>query len=183
MRPDVQKELKLSEEQIQRIRPLTRPRRMEMPGGPEGPDGRPVPGTRDIEPPPPQRMDEQLEDILSDPQMKRLKELRLQHEGATALMRKDVADRVGLSDEDRQRLRGLVEEARERAPRPQPGEQPDPEAMRRAHEAFRAQLNEKVLASLTDAHRAKWRQLLGQPFKFDENWRPPRPGMDHPGDR
>lgn len=203
MRKDVQKELKLTDEQIEKLRDLFPPRDgggMGMgPGGrggdgegrgqegggrrqmgrggqggerggpPEGMERGPGgPGGED-------RMDAPLKEVLNDGQMKRLKELRLQRQGAEALVRKDVAQQVGLGDELRQQIRGMIEEMRENMPRPEPGERPDPEQMHKAHEKMRAELNAKVLGLLSSKQLAKWRELTGREFKFDESIRPPRP--------
>lgn len=198
LRPDVQKELKLTDEQIEKLKSMMPPPPGARGGGGRGEGGPreggrqqgsaragggvgPQQGNREIErrggPPDGGRMDEQLAQVLSDSQLKRLKELRLQEMGAQALGRKELADKVGLSDEDRMRIRGMVEEAMESMPRPEPGERPDPEAMHRAHEAMRAELNQRILSSLTSGQRAKWEALCGKPFKFDTNWRPPQPPM------
>lgn len=207
MRSDVQKELKLSDEQIKKLRPLFRPidrgpeggpdrmgdpgRGQDGPGGPppRGDDrGGPPNGDRggrpggDMGGPPngadrmgpegggPREMDGKLQEILSDGQFKRLKELQLQRMGAEALSRKELADKLGLSDEERERVRGIIEEARENMPRPEPGDQMDREKMRKAHQEMVAKLNEKVFKVLTAKERSKWDELTGKPFKFDENW-------------
>lgn len=214
-RPDVQRELKLTEEQIEKLGPLLRPPmgqggQGDFGGRPgDGPEvsgrrpgargggghggqgggaaagGMPQQGDRDLErrdgPPPgmmgPAAMDERLRGVLTDGQMMRLKELRLQRMGAAALTQKDVANEAGLSDAERQRIHGIIAEAMENMPRPEPGERPDPERMRRAHEEMREQVNAKILDSLSSAQRSKWQKMLGKSFKFDENWRPPQPPM------
>jgi hypothetical protein len=125
----------------------------------------------------PDQMDGKLAEILSDSQMKRLKELRLQRQGAMALTRKDIADQVGLTDDERLKLRGMIDEAMD-SMRPQDNQQigqggvqmrrPDPQAMESMHE----KISDQILRSLTSKQRAKWNDLVGKPFKFDENWRP-----------
>lgn len=190
LRPDAQKELKLTDEQIEKLRALMPPppgaqggggRGMGRPGQggrAMGDGGRPQQGNRELEPPRgdgPGRMEDQLSSILNDGQIKRLKELQLQMMGAQALCRKDVADKVGLSDEERSHVREIIDDAMQSMPRPQPGERPDFEAMRRAHEEMKARLNDKILGGLSSGQRAKWQALLGKPFRFDENWRPPQP--------
>ena len=207
MRPDVQKELKLTEEQIEKIKglfppPMGGPHEGMAPGGGQGfggPGGQPGRqggaqagqrrgGGQPGQPPQggpgggpdgPQMMrmdmDDKLKDVLSDSQLKRLKELRLQRQGAEALSRKEIAEKAGLSDEHRQLIRGILEEARENAPHPQPGERPDPQEMKKQMDAFRADLNKKVLAVLSSTERSKWEAMLGKPFKFDENWHPEPP--------
>ena len=183
MRPDVQKELKLTDDQIAKLRELLPPPPMGrqdqfggQPGGPPlpgGDRGGPPQGDEGMRPRGdgpmgPQQMDAKLAQVLNDAQMKRLKELRLQREGGMALMRKDVADQVGLSDEERQRIRGMVDEAIE-SMHSQQGQQGL--TMQEKHK----KLSDQILAALTSAERSKWDALCGKPFKFDENWRPQRP--------
>lgn len=199
MRPDVQKELKLSDEQVEKLRQLMPPPPM---GGPDvmrgGPAGEGAPGGEMHErhggppqgdasrhggeggpggarrmgggPGGPDGIDKQLSEVLSDGQMKRLKQLRLQRQGALALIHKEIADKVGLSDDERQRIRGMIDEAME----PQRDMQDGPPD-RKAMEAKHAQLNRDILESLSSRERAKWDELCGKPFKFDEKWHPEPP--------
>jgi hypothetical protein len=48
-------------------------------------------------------------------------------------------------------------------------------------EARHAQLSNDILATLSSKERAKWNELCGKPFKFDENWRPKPPQGDRRG--
>jgi hypothetical protein len=188
MRPDVQKELKISGEQLLKLRPLFAPPMgrggMGGPGGPppmQGPEGMPQQGNRDLEHPGPppvpvqDGMDMRIQEVLSEGQYKRLKELRLQRQGAMAVLRKDVADQVGLSDEERQQIRGMVEEMHESMPREDQMHPVGPDEMRQKMQDFHKQLNDKVLARLTAKERAKLEELCGKPFAFDEKWRPEPP--------
>src|SRR5579885_369129 len=122
MRPDVCKELKLSEDQVKKIQALLPPPPHDRDGGgqgfrsgpPQGDNQRPEGRLGDNGGPRrmgPEAMDDQLANILTDTQMKRLKELRLQRQGAMALMRPDVADQVGLSDDEHEKITGIVDDA------------------------------------------------------------------------
>jgi hypothetical protein len=219
MRPDVQKELKLTDDQIEKLKALMPRPRMGGPGGggpgDGGPDGIGGPGGAgpgspggeggDLQGGPPgggqrrvqgggqrggqrgggpggeqgmrrmggpDQMDSKLGEILSDGQLKRLKQLRLQREGGMSLMRKDIAEKVGLSDDERQKLRGMVDEAMQ-AMRPDQGQDGPPD--RKTMEAMHKKLSEQILGSLSSKQHSKWNDLIGKPFKFDENWHPRRP--------
>jgi hypothetical protein len=233
LRPDVQKELKLSDDQIKKLRSIMRP---PMGGGPGGPDGGPGGGAGqgrgqgrrgpggqggqggppqsddqggppnggqggppqdDMGGPPrggqdggpdqmgprgegpggggPQAMDGKLKDVLNEGQMKRLKQLQLQRMGAEALSRPEIADKVGLSDDELDKVRSIVDDARQDMPRPEQGHQPDREKMMKAHQAMVAKVNDKVFAILSSKEFSKWKELTGKPFKFDENYRPEPP--------
>jgi hypothetical protein len=121
-------------------------------------------------------MDEKLAKVLNDSQMKRLKQLRLQREGAIALVRKEIADKVGLSDDDRYKIRGMIDEAMESHHGDQDGP-PDPNEMR----DFHTLLGQKILKSLSSSQRSKWENLAGKPFKFDEKWHPQGPDFGSRG--
>jgi len=207
MRPDVQKELKLTDDQIAKLQQLLPPPPMDGPGagqdgmrgrqpddrqgrqaprdgGPGGRRGDPGMTPREGGPMGPDQMDGKLADILSDAQLKRLKELRLQREGGMSLMRREVANQIGLSDGERQRIRGMVDEAME-SMRPEQAKDgpPDRKAMQEMHK----KLSEEILGALTSKERSKLEELCGKPFKFDENWHPQRPrggpeGADRRGD-
>jgi len=184
MRPDVQKELKVTDDQMEKIKQLLPPPpmggldggRMRGPGNNGGPEhggqrggqgGPPEGGMRRIGP---DAMDEHLAQVLSDSQMKRLKELRLQRQGGMALGRREIADKVGLTDDERQRIRGMIDEAME----PQRDMQDGPPD-RKTMEAKRAKLSAEILKSLSSSEKAKWDEICGKPFKFDENWHPKPP--------
>ena len=200
MRPEVQKELKLTDDQIQKLKALLPP---PPPGAGEGPDmapggaqgaqrGGPPGDRRGMRGQPggeqgmqprmgmgPDQMDQKLRGILSDSQMKRLKELRLQRDGAMALSRKDIADQVGLSDDERLKIRGMIDEARD-SMRPDQGGQPGQPPSRQEMEEMHKKLNDQILSTLSSKERSKWEELCGKPFKFDETWHPQ--GMRRGGD-
>lgn len=225
MRPEVQKELKLSDEQIDKIRAIIGP--MSGPGGPgrfDGPGGPPPggfggggqgapprggygggqqggppqggfgggqqgeSGGGQGGPPPPrgldraqmqnheQEIDRKLKEVLSESQFKRYKELALQEAGPAALSRKEIADKVGLSDEQNEKIRAILEQGRPRPPQ-EGGGPPDFEATRKRMDQARDENGKKIIAVLTLAQREKWESMLGKPFKFEH----PRFGPGGPG--
>ncbi len=110
-RPDVQKELKLSEEQIEKIRQLTPP--MGRPGG--GPDtppptqgqgrrGEGQPG----QPANPGDMEAKVKEILNPGQYTRYKELEIQFVGASIVLREDIARNLHLTDEQVEKIRAIL---------------------------------------------------------------------------
>ncbi len=175
MREDVQKELKLTEAQkkslqarLQALFPRssgqTSPRSQGGQGGQGGGASRPNPS---------EAVDKAIKEILTPAQQKRLQELALQWDGPSALLRTDIAQKVGLSSQQQQKIRELVQaqsqkmrEAFQRA-RNNPGER---EKLRQQMEQNRKDLNNKILALLTPAQKQKWQSLLGKPFTFN----PPR---------
>lgn len=152
------------------------------PGGPGGFDPQQM-EKRDKE------LDQKVKAILSESQYTRFHELDLQLQGAQAMQRKDVADKVGLSQEKRDQIAELVRKSME-ANRPGFGGPPgqrggfgDPDEMRQRMEEMRAKMeksrkdmNAKILAVLSDAEKSKWKAMLGKEFKFEEMRMGPPPG-------
>ncbi|MER3402832.1 MAG: hypothetical protein C4336_08670 [Armatimonadota bacterium] len=156
-RPDVQKELNLTAQQkakIDEMQQAMRRAREELRSLP--PDQRR------------QRMAElrQKNDptsVLTETQKKRLRELELQWQGPTALMDPEIAQEVGLTQEQQAKIMGIVQEFRRmRAPSKQGGS-PGPQALEQARE----ETEKKILEVLTPAQRQKWDQMLGKPFTFE----------------
>lgn len=116
--------------------------------------------------------------VLSDAQRRRTEQLRLQQQGERALVTTQVAEKVGLSQEQRAEIskiisqRGpLVGTARERGGNAAP---PNPnvstleriEQFREAATRRDTELREKFLAVLTPEQKGKWSELTGETFQF-----------------
>jgi len=197
MRAEVQKELKLSEDQVSKLKKLLG-QRGQRPGGRGGDGGQggpppmdggqggppPMDGGQGGPPPmnggqggrPPMgggqggpggradqaKLEKDIKAILTETQFARLKEIALQQEGPMALAKEDVAAKIGLSDEQKEKIQDILESGRESMPRPEPGERPDFQAM----ESARKKIGDEVLAVLTTDQKAKWKAMLGKEFKL-----------------
>jgi hypothetical protein len=148
----VQKELGLSQAQIQSIEALRPPR-----GG-----GQP----KDMAPPP--RPEEQLSKILSQGQNDRLKQLALQFGSPMSILRNDIAEQIGIKEAQRERIHEVI---RNLMPPPEGGQGARPnwsEMQSRKAQAF-----DQVWALLDQNQRAAYNRLAGKPFN---NWvEPVRP--------
>jgi len=189
--PEVQKELKLQDTQLTRLQELMPSRR--GPGGPPpgagGPDGqRREPGQGRRSGPPEggregrpgdgmrQEMESKLAEILDAGQMDRLKQLQLQRAGGRALLHKELADSLRLTDDQRRQVQDAVEAEREAmraAFETAPGG--DPEATRGKAREVRKETDAKLDAVLTDSQRKQLQTLQGAAFNF------PEPRMGPPG--
>jgi Spy/CpxP family protein refolding chaperone len=104
-----------------------------------------------------------LKNTLTPEQVKRLNQIAMQVAGLLWVMRSDVAAELNLTDEQKQKIRELHDEARKEAQ----------EALRSNNgsveeEKFREmrQSNRKRLMSvLTDEQKAKWKEMAGTPFR------------------
>lgn len=169
MRPDVQQELKLTEEQQQQLRQAMAP-----PGGGRGGFGggqRPDPAAREARE---REMDAKIKTVLNDGQYTRYHELSVQMEGPPALVRPMVAEKVGLSAQQRDQIQTILQSSaagqRGQFQQRGQGERPSPEQLqqlRQQMEAARTETNNKIVAVLTDEQKQKWQSLQGSPFTFE----------------
>jgi Spy/CpxP family protein refolding chaperone len=166
--PEVQAELKLTDDQKTKVMALAEQRRGQGRGGGGN--------LRDLSPEERQKMlaerraeeDKQLAAILNTDQMKRYGQLRLQQQGMTALAEKPVADQLSLTADQRTKIGGIIEAQRAemRSAFQGGGGGGDREAMREKMLAMQKQTDAKIAALLTDTQKAKWQELVGAPFNF-----------------
>jgi len=119
--------------------------------------------------------------ILNGDQVKRYHQLQLQQQGMSALADKAVADELKLTDEQRTKIQGIIDEqatsmrsAFQRGGGGAGGARPDFSAMRQQMEAMRKKTDEKIAAVLTDDQKKQWKDMLGTSFTFPANGPGPR---------
>ena len=160
----VQDELKLSEEQIEKLKQVATKMRESFGGGGGGGDReearKKVEEAR-------QAAEKDMNGILSADQTKRLKEITLQQTGPMALARPDVAKEVGLTDDQQAKVKEIADAAAAemRAQFQAGGAGGDREEARKKREAARKETSDKVLAVLKDDQKKAWEKLVGEPFK------------------
>ncbi len=113
--------------------------------------------------------EKKLDEILDDQQKARLEQISLQVTGVRALNREEVASKLGLSDEQKEKIQAAL---RNQAG-PGAGGPGNPGAQRERRE----QLQTSVLALLTDEQKQKWEELKGEAFELR------RPGGQGQGQR
>lgn len=159
----VQQELKLTDQQKQQLEQLGEQWREKMRG------------LRDL--PPEERrqkgegmraeVEKQLATTLNEQQMKRLKQIALQVEGYAALERPEIADQVGLTKEQRQKIRDILRQAAEKRREAfQQGRSDRQAAFQRMRE-IRQWVDGEIEKLLTAEQKKKWQELVGAPFKFE----------------
>jgi Spy/CpxP family protein refolding chaperone len=161
--PQVQQELKLTDQQRQRLEQLGEQWREKMRG------------LRDL--PPEERrqkvegmraeVEKQLATILNEQQMKRLKQIALQVEGYAALERPEIADQVGLTKEQRQKIRDILRQAAEKRREAFQQGQGDRQAAFQRMREIRQWVDGEIEKLLTAEQKKKWQELVGAPFKFE----------------
>lgn len=108
-----------------------------------------------------------LAEILKEDQLKRFKQISLQQRGGQALSDPEVAQALGLSTEQKDRIQAIQEasqgELRELFQAGAGGG--DRAELQKKAEALRASVNEKATAVLTAEQQTKWKEMNGAPFK------------------
>jgi len=113
---------------------------------------------------------EALAKVLSAEQMSRLNQIFLQQQGARVLMEPDVAAALQLTPEQQTKIAGVLNDFT-RAARPGGGDgqgQADRAGLRERMRERRNQLEKDAMAILTDAQQAKLKDLQGTPFELPE---------------
>jgi Spy/CpxP family protein refolding chaperone len=163
-RPEVQTELKITDEQKPKIETMLEQLREERQGL--------FQDLRDASAEERQKiMDKMYADeskrvnaILNPDQQKRFRQISLQQEGPTAAARADVADELKLTDEQKKKVRELLVAQQEKQRELREAAGGDFQAIREKMEALRKETNDKVTALLTDEQKNKWKEMVGTPF-------------------
>ena len=106
--------------------------------------------------------EKKLDEILNDEQKTRLEQISLQVTGVRALARDEVASKLGLSDEQKEKVQAALRSQRGQAGDGQGQPRPDAAAQRER----RQQLEQQVLAVLNDEQKQKWEELKGEAFEL-----------------
>lgn len=175
MMPEVQKELNITEQQMQQIQQLMIQQREQMqPLMQQMRDATPEQRQKLMEQAM-QKWDEALGKVLQPAQRARLRELQLQAQGASALARPDVAKELNLSEEQRKKIGDILAQYGQKQMQLwQQGRGPnvDRQAMMQQMQQLRQQMDKELLAVLTAQQQEQWKKMLGKPFEF-----PRMPGM------
>jgi len=117
-----------------------------------------------------------IEKTLLPHQIKRLKQIALQLRGVGALANREVAEALGLTDEQKKEIEEVQAANREtmmtraRELFQGGGERPDREKMREQFQKLREEADGKLLAVLKPKQMKKFEELKGEPFEMP---RPP----------
>ena len=118
------------------------------------------------------KTDEKLSKILEPKQTERLKQLRMQREGAGAFGREEIAKELGLSKEQQDKIRKIQEDSRPQGGGGAANVQNLSDEERRE---LRTKMQERVqkaqkdmLVVLTEEQKKKWEAMKGKEFKFPE---------------
>jgi Spy/CpxP family protein refolding chaperone len=111
--------------------------------------------------------EQKLTKILDGKQVARLDQLRLQREGVMAFNRPKVADELGLTAEQKEKISKIQADARPQGGRNfQDLSEEERRELRTKMQEQREKAQADTLAVLTDAQKAKWAEMKGKEFSF-----------------
>ncbi|MBT6153810.1 MAG: hypothetical protein HOL01_25595 [Planctomycetaceae bacterium] len=178
----VQKELKLSEEQIAKVKEITdasRASSRELFSGlrdlPEEERRAKFAELREKMTKAAEETGKKVAAVLNDTQNARLGQIVLQQQGIGALASKDTAAKLSLTKDQQQQIKDLVEAQREMQRELFSGLRDIPQAERRAkfeelgkkREEITTETNKAVMEVLTAAQKTQFEQMKGEKFELD----------------
>jgi Spy/CpxP family protein refolding chaperone len=151
----IQKELEIVDDQLQELEAIGEEMRDSFQGFRDMSEDERADRMREIT----ADFEKRVNEVLLPHQQKRLKQITAQfqargREGVTgALTEGNLADELKITEEQREKLRKVGEEARAEMD----------EKMRK----LREEMEQKILAVLTDEQRSQYKELMGEPFEMD----------------
>jgi hypothetical protein len=164
----VQQELKLDDKQIEKARELSEKIREKMTQARETLQGlegeerqtkqREI--TREVNAVATKEMGE----FLKPEQIARLKQISLQQRGAMAFSEPEVAEKLNLTDAQKNDVRTIVQASQEKMPSREDFQSDREAAMKKRDEVNKETLSQ-ITAKLNDEQRKTWTEMLGSPFE------------------
>jgi Spy/CpxP family protein refolding chaperone len=108
----------------------------------------------------------QLAAILNADQLKRYRQLELQQQGPAALQETAVQDELKLTQDQKTKVEAILSEQRDAMRDLRQSGAGDREAMRSKTAELRKKTSEKLEAVLTEEQKTQWKAMLGAPFTF-----------------
>jgi hypothetical protein len=111
-----------------------------------------------------------LKETLKAEQLKRLRQLELQQEGAIALLQPDVGKELKITDDQRKQFFAVVQDLHKKVkPLIKEAESGgNPEEIRPKVMTMRKEHEGKIAAMLTADQKKQWKEMLGKPFPLDD---------------
>lgn len=180
----VQKELKLTEEDIAKVKKVGDELREKYKDDFAGLQGLQGDELREKRQEVMKRFNEDAQkaynEILSDAQQKRLKQIGIQARGAMAFADPEVQKKLNITDEQKAKLMEIGQEARESFQEVgqlfRDGKQE--EAQKKMRELNKAMI-EKVVGLLNDEQKASWKEMTGEPFELKMEFPARRPRQNN----
>jgi Spy/CpxP family protein refolding chaperone len=156
----VQEDLKLSEEQVKKVTELQEKQREAFQGLRDLSQEERRAKMQEMN----QANEKAVAGILNAQQQKRVKQIGYQLNPGRALSQKEVAEALKLTDEQKDKLKTIQEEAGKEMRELFQGGGDREEAAKKMREIQKSS-QEKMMGVLTDEQKTKWKELAGTPFK------------------
>jgi hypothetical protein len=156
----VQKELKLSEEQVQKVQDLAAKMRESFKEAFALEGDERTKKLQELA----KENEKSVADILNAEQAKRLKQIVYQQQGASAFSDAEVAKALALTDDQREEVKKINDDTAAQTRELFSGGGLDEEGRKKLQE-LRTAASDKIMKLLTDEQRTKWKDLQGEPFK------------------
>src|SRR5262245_15753675 len=170
MNPDVQQELKLSDDQVakakevgQTVREKFKDKFAELKDVPQEQRREKF---QEVMKAVSAETDKALKDVLNADQQKRLKQLELQQRGADALTDPDVEKALALTGEQKEKIKTIREDAGTELRETFQNAQSNFQDAFGKVQTLRKETLEKVTATLTDTQKKTWKDMTGAAFEF-----------------
>lgn len=182
MSPNGQRELNLTEEQIDKVREIG-----------EGLQGTMREKFRELQDVAPEEraekmqkamaevaegVEKEIKEVLKEDQMKRYKEIKLQAMGVAAFEQEEVASKLELTDEQKQKIKDIQSDAQDknRAVLEDLQGGGDRQAAMQKMREIQQEARTKALAVLTDEQKETWKEMTGKEFQMQPFGGPGGPG-------
>jgi Spy/CpxP family protein refolding chaperone len=110
-------------------------------------------------------LEKSLDGVLKPEQVKRFKQIELQVGGMMAFGQPRVQEALKLTDEQKEKVRAIGEEAQGAMPSREDFQADREAAMKKRAEITKG-ATDKVCALLTEDQKKEWKELTGEPFDF-----------------
>jgi Spy/CpxP family protein refolding chaperone len=160
----VQKELKLTDEQAEKLNSALKDHLNNVRDSLPGKDATPEQGAKFMK-----KMaddfNKALAGVLKPEQLKRFKQIELQQIG---LRDQNAQKELKLSDEQITKIREIADKARAERKKIREDTQSNLDEVRDKSAKLRKETREKELAVLSDAQKTQWQEMIGEPFEVKD---------------
>jgi Spy/CpxP family protein refolding chaperone len=161
----VQEELKLSDEQVKQVKELTDKQREAFQGLRDLSQEERRTKIQELG----KSNNEAIAKMLKPQQLKRVKQIALQRQGAAAVNNEEVSKALNITADQKEKIRDIQTKAREEMQ----GLGFDEEARKKRQEVMKA-MNDKITGVLTAEQKSKLKEMQGDPFKGEIQFGPRR---------
>jgi Spy/CpxP family protein refolding chaperone len=167
--PGVQKELKLTTEQTEKVTALSTELREKMGdirSKLEGLEGQEAMTKRaELMKPINEEATKKIKGFLKDEQFTRLTQIELQQRGAQALADKEIAKKLSITDEQATKVKSILDDERSEMQELRQSAGNDFASVMPKIQALRKESNTKVMALMSADQKKTWKEMTGEPFE------------------